>query len=133
MSRSNVPPIVLHRPMAEFMAEQEERCTILHCRYYYLKPTRIRVCPEIVLVEDFETDLKLIAAYGIETCPNWTNLMGWDSYYHFTLVFEGTSKECERLALYEGYPERQGFLSLMFPKNKTGVYHIDVDLSLIHI
>ena len=91
-------------PLLEAL-DDKERCTIVHCRILCASSSRLRIWPEVCLLEDTGRDCRLVHAIGIAIYPQWTVAEVQNNYFTFTLVFEGLSDACKEFLLYEKIPE----------------------------
>ena len=56
-------------PLLEAL-DDKERCTIVHCRILCASSSRLRIWPEVCLLEDTGRDCRLVHAIGIAIYPN---------------------------------------------------------------
>jgi hypothetical protein len=103
---------------------EEERQTIVHCTY---RPDMaVRVWPSTFLIEkEGGRKVKLITAFNIAFAPEWTHAL--NGHNKFTLIFEGLSKGCTMFDLMEIIPLPDPFVVRNIARNKSDVYHVQVD------
>lgn len=106
---------------------EEEKCTIVHCRYASRSSyNSIRIWLSTYLIEESNVRRKLIKAFNIPMMPETILCKPVNGFCHFTLVFEGLSKDCSSFHLLEDIPESGGFYSTTIERNKTDVYNVEV-------
>lgn len=120
------PQVRIDEAVKELVAQQTEKCTIVHCRYFTSEPAGVRIWPQTYLIEDTGARCKLIKAFNISIMPDWT----WHFVEHdtirFTLVFEGLTTICKSFHLLEDIKEAYGFYSKTLLKNSLGVYTAEI-------
>ncbi len=105
----------------------EEKCTIVHCKFATKSSyNAIRIWLSTYLIEESNIRRKLIMAFNIPLMPETIYCKPVDGYCHFTLVFEGLSKDCISFHLLEDIPESGGFYTTIIERNKTDVYNVEV-------
>jgi hypothetical protein len=101
-----------------------ERQTIVHCKHFLNAGDGVRIWRTTFLVErPSGTKRKLIHAENISMHPTWT-IMDKPGNYHFTLYFEGLSRDCTSFDLLEEIPQPGGFIISDIPRNKQDVYRV---------
>src|SRR6185436_3702646 len=120
------PQVEIDNAIKELVAQQTEECTIVHCRYFTVEPTGVRIWPSTYLVEDGGSRCKLIKNFNISIMPEWTFHIIENEFIRFTLVFEALSRECRHFHLLEDIPQPFGFYSNKVRKNSSGVYTVEV-------
>lgn len=123
------PQVEIDEAVKELVSQQEERCTIVHCRYFTNEPAGIRIWPSTYLVEDTGIRCKLIKAFNISIMPEWTFHFAQNDFLRFTLVFEALSSGCKNFYLLEDIKQPYGFYSKTVSKNSSGVYTVEVFVS----
>ena len=102
--------------------ESVEQTTIVHCVVHYF--TQVRIWPSTFLVQEDGKRKKLLHAFNISAYPQWKYI---HAGHEFTLVFEGLDKNCNLFSLFEDIPEPGGFHIQNIKRNRTDVYHLDID------
>jgi hypothetical protein len=120
------PQVEIDDEVKALISEQEEECTIVHCRYFTTEPTGVRIWPSTYLVEDGGRRCKLIKNFNISIMPQWTFHLVANEYIRFTLVFEALSAGCRHFHLLEDIPQPFAFYSKKLSRNNTGVYLAEV-------
>lgn len=120
------PQVEIDAAIKEMVKHQEERFTIVHCRFYTEVPTGIRIWPSTFLNEDNGRKVKLIKAFNISMSPHWTHHFIFNDFIRFTLIFEGLSKACKTFNLHEEIEEPLAFYSRAISRNNTDVYTTEV-------
>lgn len=125
--------IVISKPQVEIDAAirnllqvQEEKLTIVHCRFKVEGGTMYRIWPQTFLIEDGGRRRKLIKAFNISLMPHWTIYFNDLGTVQFTLIFEGLSGNCNNFTLLEDIPEPGGFFTEIILRNKSDVYDVEV-------
>lgn len=116
------PQVQIDKAVKELIAQQTEKCTIVHCRYFSTEPAGFRIWPSTFLVEDTGRRCKLIKVFNISIMPQWTYHFMVNDYIRFTLVFEALSDACTNFNLLEDIKQPFGFYSEIIKKNSSGVY-----------
>jgi len=106
--------------------KDEDRVTIVHCKYYTALPVYARVWPTTYLVENSGRIRELLHANNIAVYPKYQIYEIYAGYIYFTLIFEGLSDDCTSFHIEEIIPETNGFISDETPRNKQDVYQIEV-------
>jgi hypothetical protein len=106
--------------------KDEDRVTIVHCRYYTAIPVMARVWPTTYLIENSGRIRELLHAINIRVSPKYQIYEIYAGYIYFTLIFEGLSDDCTSFHIEEIIPETNGFISDETPRNKQDVYQIEV-------
>jgi|SRR5690625_177548 len=78
-----------------------------------------------LFAHDSDHKSRLIYFENISFHPQWTELPANQSF-HFTLIFSGLPKSCQKFDLIEVIPQPGGFLKHNIKRNKEDVYHIDI-------
>ncbi|RYY87988.1 MAG: hypothetical protein EOO15_10335 [Chitinophagaceae bacterium] len=99
-----------------------ERNTIVHVTLPEL--TLARIWPTTFLVQDDGTRKGLLHAFNITQYPNWKFFFPGE---RFTLVFEGLDRNCLLFDLFEDIPEPGGFYIENIERNKSDVYHVEME------
>ncbi|EKB49270.1 hypothetical protein B879_02116 [Cecembia lonarensis LW9] len=87
---------------------------------------QIRIWPSTFLVpRGAGSESKLLNADNIPFYPQWLYVFG--SNHRFTLIFEGLPEECEVFDLIERIPQKGGFEYFGIRRNRSDVYHIELD------
>ena len=120
------PEIEVDRAIKELIAQETERCVIVHCRFFVEELSAIRIWPTTYLIEDSGRKRKLIKPYNIALMPNWTQHFVANDFIRFTLVFEGLSKACNSFYLLEDIREPYAFYTEKIMRNRTDVYFTEV-------
>ena len=120
------PQVEIDQALKELLQVQEDRVTIVHCRYYFSQPHHARIWPTTYLIEEDGSRRKLLHAFNISLAPNWTLYFLFDDYVRFTLVFEGLSKGCNEFSLQEAITEPGAFYSDILKRNNSDVYKAEV-------
>jgi hypothetical protein len=116
----------LSSEVRELIKKDEERATIVHCRYYTEEPVWARVWPTTYLVENGGKVRELLHAINIAISPRHQLYEVSGNYIYFTLIFEGLSDHCTSFHIEEVIPETNGFISHETPRKKNDVYQIEV-------
>jgi len=116
------PSVEIDAALKELVRQQNQGCTILHCRYYTTEPTGVRIWPTTFLVEDTGRRGKLLHQFNISLVPQWTYHLVYNDFIRFTLVFEALSKDCSSFHLLEDIVQPFAFYSEQLQKNLSGVY-----------
>ncbi len=126
METSQQEKTTISHQVKEATKTEEERQTIVHCRYKSFFSTGLRIWKSTYLVEDAGRKAQLLNAFDISLMPDWYFCQAKGGFCHFTLVFEGLSNECNSFYLREIIPEPGGFYSDKIGRNKTDVYEVEV-------
>lgn len=105
---------------------EEEKQTIIHCRYKSFSPTHLRIWLSTYLITNVGRKCKLLEAFDISLMPDWYYCISKGGYCNFTLIFEGLSKQASSFYLDEIIPEPGGFYTHQINRNKTDVYEVEV-------
>lgn len=107
---------------------QREKQTIVHCRTKCGLLTPVRISPNTYLIENVGAKRKLISAIGIAVAPEWGDTRYSKGYKHYTLIFEGLSKDCGGFYLKEvATPgETDLFYSEWTERNNSDVYELEI-------
>lgn len=114
------PEILAH------IKNDEEKVTVVHCRYYTAMPAWARVWPTTYIVENGGRIRELLHAINIAVYPKYQLYEIYAGYIYFTLIFEALSDDCTSFHIEEIIPETNGFISEETPRNKQDVYQIEV-------
>ncbi len=124
-----MPVITINKPIfkpdIDFEVEKDllvERATIVHCSLVDI--SHIRIWPTTFLIQQDGTRKKLLQAYNISEFPQWKFIFG---EHTFTLVFEGLDRSCKLFDLLEDIPEAGAFYVKDIVRNKTDVYHVELN------
>lgn len=120
------PQVEIDDAVKELVSQQEEKCTIVHCRYFTDEPAGVRIWPSTFLIEDTGSRCRLIQAFNISLMPEWTFHFTENDFIRFTLVFEALNGECKNFYLLEDILQPYGFYSKTIDKNASGVYTTEV-------
>ena len=106
----------------------QENITILHCKYLVRGKGRFNILPTTYLYEEDNTRRQILFAYNVAISPNWTRYFTFYDFIHFTLIFEGLSKNCKKFYLNE-HSNNLGMLSFWsseIERNNSDVYEVEV-------
>jgi hypothetical protein len=106
----------------------QENITILHCKYLVQGKGKLNFLPSTFLYEEDNTKRKILSAYNVAISPNWTEYFTFFDFIHFTLIFEGLSKNCKRFYLNEHSTNigKLSFLSNEIERNNSDVYEVEL-------
>jgi hypothetical protein len=116
----------ISQELRELVNQDEDRVTIVHCRYFAETPSYARVWPTTYLVENDGRIRELLHAENIATYPAYQLYDVSRDYIYFTLIFERLSDECTSFHIEEIIPDTNGFISDEVARNKTGVYQVEL-------
>lgn len=120
------PRVAIDAELRHLLEEQEEKCTIVHCRISSADGNMMRIWPSTFLVQDDGTRKALIKAFNISLMPMWTYYPEGSGNAEFTLVFEGLSGNCRSFHLLEDIPEPGAFFTIEVARNQSDVYRVEV-------
>jgi hypothetical protein len=120
------PEIEIDLDIKEMIQQENERCVIVHCRYYIEELSAVRIWPSTYLIPDSGSKSKLIKPFNIALMPHWTQHFVLNDFIRFTLVFEGLSKSCKSFSLLEDIREPYAFHTNEILRNRTDVYFTEV-------
>ena len=106
----------------------QEKITILHCKYLVQGKGYFNFLPTTYLYEEDNTRRKILFAYNVAISPNRTEYFTFFDFIHFTLIFEGLSKNCKKFYLNE-HSNNIGFLSFWsmdIERNNSDVYEVEL-------
>ena len=106
----------------------QENITILHCKYLVRGKGKFNFLPSTYLYEEDNSRRQILCAYNVAISPNWTEYFTFLDFIHFTLIFEGLSKDCKKFYLNE-HCNNTGFLSFWskeIERNKSDVYKAEL-------
>lgn len=118
-------PLVKTEKKTKVKTFQElERQTIVHCKHYLNMGDGVRIWRTTFLIEHPSgKKRKLLHAENISMHPTWT-VMDKTGNYHFTLYFEGLSRDCTKFDLVEEIPQPGAFAVNNIPRNQQDVYRV---------
>lgn len=107
---------------------EEENQVIIHCHMVADEYSNAaRIWPSTYIIDNQSGKRnQLLFADGITMFPTWTYIKEYSSL-HFTLIFGGLPKSCTSFDLVELIPQAGGFEYRKIRRNKTDVYHINLD------
>lgn len=107
---------------------EEEKQVIIHCHMVADEYSNAaRIWPSTYIIDNQSGQRnQLLFADGITMFPTWTYIKEYSSL-NFTLIFGGLPKSCKSFDLVEIIPQAGGFEYRKIPRNKTDVYHINLD------
>ncbi|WP_313376646.1 hypothetical protein [Chishuiella sp.] len=107
---------------------EEEKQVIIHCQMIADEYSNAaRIWPSTYIIDNQSGQRnQLLFADGITMYPTWTYIKEYSSL-NFTLIFGGLPKSCKSFDLVEIIPQAGGFEYRKIPRNKTDVYHINLD------
>ena len=126
---SHEPVIPVYKPLLENQVLSEifdEKCTIVHCRYFNEEESMHRIWPTTYLIQENKIRKKLIQAYNITLYPEW--MITPRGKVVFTLLFEGLDDDCVLFDLLEDIPDSGAFYCSAIKRNSSDVYIVDVGL-----
>ena len=126
MKRNSKNKPFLSPQVKEMIDHDNERVTIVHCRYYTEAPVGARVWPTTYLVENDGRVRELLHTFNISTTTTMQIYNVYCGYIYFTLMFEPLTDKCTSFHIEEIIPDTNGFISHEISRNKTGVYHIEL-------
>lgn len=87
---------------------------------------QLRIWPSTFLVpHGIGPESKLLNANNIPFYPQWLHVFG--NTHRFTLIFEALPDDCEVFDLIERIPQEGGFEYFGIRRNRSDVYHIELD------
>ncbi|PSL04845.1 hypothetical protein [Cecembia rubra] len=87
---------------------------------------QLRIWPSTFLVpRGIGPESKLLNAENIPFYPQWLHVFG--NTHRFTLIFEGLPEDCEVFDLIERIPQEGGFEYFGIRRNRSDVYHIELE------
>ncbi len=105
-----------------------ESQVVIHCLYKNYWPNGcVRIWKSTFLFDKDSTHVsKLVASKNITVYPEWTPLEAGEEL-KFTLIFSGLPRSCKSFDLVEKIPQPSGFFFPNITRNKTDVYHIELN------
>ena len=106
----------------------QEKITILHCKYLVSGKGAFNLLPTTFLYEEDNSRRQILHAYNAAISPNWTEYFTFYDFIHFTLIFEGLSKNCKKFYLNE-HSKNIGLLSFWsndIERNHSDVYEVEL-------
>lgn len=126
MASTTKHQIRIDEEILTYLQMEEQRTTIVHCRIYTPFPTLARIWNTTYLLEDNGNKASLIKAFNISVAPDWTWFETEQGFFHFTLLFEGLSKQCKLFQVVEDIAEPGGFFSDRIRRNASDVYEAEL-------
>jgi len=120
------PQVEIDAAIKTLLQLEEEKLTIVHCRFGVEGGSMYRIWPQTFLIEDNGSRRKLIKAFNISLMPHWTIYFNESGTVRFTLIFEGLSGKCNSFTLLEDIREPGGFYTEVLYRNKSDVYAVEV-------
>jgi hypothetical protein len=107
---------------------EEESQVIVHCHFLTREiDMLIRIWRSTFLIDKITGHKsKLLFAEGISLYPHWTPVPP-NRDFVFTCIFSGLPSDCVLFDFAEIIPEQGGFHVPSIPRNKSDVYHIDLN------
>ena len=107
---------------------EEENQVIVHCHMQADEyANAARIWPSTFIIDNQSGKrCQLVFADGISMYPTWTYIEE-GSTLHFTLIFNGLPKACRSFDLVELIPQAGGFEYRKINRNKSDVYHLDLN------
>jgi len=121
------PKQYISADLKEQLNLQQQFYTIIHCTFKALEKEDafIRIWPTTILLENVGNEKKLLQMDNMIAPPKWIRLFSGTTH-HFTLYFEGLSKECTSFDFLEKINESGAFFVQGIQRNKTDIYRIDL-------